>query len=182
MFKFDEDFIKNYDEDSDKGYFLAVDVEYPKKCLNVHGDLPFLTERKKIKKCNKLTCNINGKKKTVVHIRALKQALNHGLIILKKVHWVIQFNQEAWLKEYIDTNTKIRTEAKIDFEKDFFKLMNNSVFGKAMEDVRKHRDIKLVTTDKKINQLISEPNYHATKYFSEDLLAIEMKKKKSKNE
>ena len=79
-------------------------------------------------------------------------------------------------------NTKIRTEAKIDFEKDFFKLMNNSVFGKAMEDVRKHRDIKLVTTDKKINQLISEPNYHATKYFSEDLLAIEMKKKKSKNE
>ena len=79
-------------------------------------------------------------------------------------------------------NTKLRTEAKIDFEKDFFKLMNNSVFGKAMEDVRKHRDIKLVTTDKKINQLISEPNYHATKYFSEDLLAIEMKKKKSKNE
>ena len=75
-------------------------------------------------------------------------------------------------------NTKLRTEAKIDFEKDFFKLMNNSVFGKAMEDVRKHRDIKLVTTDKKINQLISEPNYHATKYFSEDLLAIEMKKKK----
>ena len=75
-------------------------------------------------------------------------------------------------------NTKIRTEAKIDFEKEFFKLMNNSVFGKAMEDVRKHRDIKLVTTDKKINQLISEPNYHATKYFSEDLLAIEMKKKK----
>ena len=63
MFKFDEDFIKNYDEDSDKGYFLAVDFEYPKKCLNVHGDLPFLTERKKIKKCNKLTCNINGKKK-----------------------------------------------------------------------------------------------------------------------
>ena len=77
-------------------------------------------------------------------------------------------------------NTKLRTEAKIDFEKDFFKLMNNSVFGKAMEDVRKHRDIKLVTTDKKINQLISEPNYHATKYFSEDLLAIEMKKKKVK--
>ena len=113
--------------------------------------------------------------------RSLKQTLNYGLI-LKKVHSVTQFNQEAWLKEYIDMNTKLRTEAKIDFEKDFFKLMNNSVFGKAMEDVRKHRDIKLVTTDKKINQLISEPNYHATKYFSEDLLAIEMKKKKSKNE
>ena len=118
-------------------------------------------------------------KKTVVHIRALKQALNHGLI-LKKVHWVIQFNQEAWLKEYIDVNTKLRTEAKIDCEKDFFKLMNNSVYGKTMENVRNHRDIKLVTKDKKINQLISEPNYHATKYFSEDLLAIEMKKKKVK--
>ena len=77
-------------------------------------------------------------------------------------------------------NTKLIAEAKIDFEKDFFKLMNNSVFGKTMENVRKHRDIKLVTTDKKINQLISEPNYHATKYFSEDLLPIEMKKKKVK--
>ena len=77
-------------------------------------------------------------------------------------------------------NTKLRTEAKIDSEKDFFKLMNNSVYGKTMENVRNHRDIKLVTTDKKINQLISEPNYHATKYFSEDLLAIEMKKKKVK--
>ena len=77
-------------------------------------------------------------------------------------------------------NTKLRTEAKIDCEKDFFKLMNNSVYGKTMENVRNHRDIKLVTKDKKINQLISEPNYHATKYFSEDLLAIEMKKKKVK--
>ena len=74
-------------------------------------------------------------------------------------------------------NTKLRTEAKNDFEKDFFKLMNNAVFGKTMENVRKHRDIKLVTTDKRRNQLASEPNYHTTKYFSENLTAIEMKKK-----
>ena len=71
-------------------------------------------------------------------------------------------------------NTKLRTEAKNKFEKDFFKLMNNSVFGKIMENVRKHRDIKLVTTNKRRNKLVSEPNYHTTKYFSETLLAIEM--------
>ena len=79
-------------------------------------------------------------------------------------------------------NTELRKHAKNDFEKDFFRLMNNSAFGKSMENVRKHRDIKLVTIDKERNQLVSEPNYHTTKYFSENLLAIEMKKKKSKDE
>ena len=77
-------------------------------------------------------------------------------------------------------NTKLSTEAKNDFERDFFKLMNNAVFGKTMENVKKHRDIKLVTTDKRRNQLVSEPNYHTAKYFSEDLLAIETKKIKVK--
>ena len=104
-----------------------------------------------------------------MHIRVLKQALNHGLV-LKEVHMVIQFNQEDWLKPYIDKNTKLRKEAKNDFEKDFFKLMNNSVFGKTMENVRKHRDIKLV----------SEPHHHTAKRFSENLLTIEMKKTKVK--
>ena len=84
------------------------------------------------------------------------------------------------MKPHIDMNTKLRKEAKNDFEKDFFKLMNNAVFGKTMENVRKHRDIKLVTTDKRRNQLASEPNYHTTKYFSENLMAIEMKKTKVK--
>ena len=77
-------------------------------------------------------------------------------------------------------NTKLRKEAKNEFEKDFFKLMNNSVFGKTMENVRNHRDIKLVMTDKKRNKLVSEPNYHTTKLFSENLLATEMKKTKVK--
>ena len=77
-------------------------------------------------------------------------------------------------------NTELRTKAKNDFEKNFFKLINNSVFGKKMENFRKHRDIKLVTTDKRRNLLASEPNYHTTKYFSENLLAIEMKKTKVK--
>ena len=77
-------------------------------------------------------------------------------------------------------NTELRKQAKNNFEKDFFKLMNNSVFGKTMENVRKHRDIKLVKTDNKRNQLASEPNYHATKWFSENLLAIERKEIKVK--
>ena len=118
-------------------------------------------------------------KKTVIHIRSLKQALNHGLI-LKKVHRVIQFYQEAWLKPYIDINTELRKKGKSDIEKDFFKLMNNVVFGKTMENVRKHRDIKLVRTDKRRNRLVSEPNYHTEKWFSEKLLAIKMKKTKVK--
>ena len=179
MSKFTKEFIKNYDEDSNKGYILEVDVKYPKQLHDLHSDLPFSPERIKIDKCKKLLCNLYDKKNYVVHIRSLKQALNHGLI-LKKVHRVIQFNQEAWLKPYIDMNIELRKKAKKDFEKDFFKLMNNAVFGKTMENVRKHRDIKLVTTDKRRNQLVTEPNYHTTKWYSENLLAIEMKKTKGK--
>ena len=129
--KSNEDFIKNYIEDSDKGYTLEVDVEYPKKLHDLHSDLPFLPEKKKINKCSKLVCNLYDKTNYVVHIRSLKQTLDHGLI-LKKVHRLIQFNQEAWLKKYNDMNTKLRKEAKNDFEKDFFKLVNNSVFGKSL--------------------------------------------------
>ena len=131
-----------------------------------------LPERMKINNCSKLVCNLYVKNNYVVHIRSIKQASDPGLI-LKKVQGVIQFNQETWLKQYIDMNTELRKQAKNDLEKDFFKLMNNSVFGKTMENVRKHRDIKLVITDKRRNQLGSKSNYHTTKWFSENLLAIE---------
>ena len=103
--RFNERFIKNYNENSDIGYFLEVDVEYPKKLFGSHKDLPFLPERKKLEKVEKLVCSIEDKEKYVIHIRALKQALNHGLI-LKDVHRVIRFNQEACLKPYIDMNMK----------------------------------------------------------------------------
>ena len=93
---------------------------------------------------------------------------------------MIQFNLEVWLKPYTDINTKLRKEVKNDFEKDFFKLMNNAVFGKTMENVRMHKDVKLVTTDKWRNQLALEPNYHTTKHISENLMAIEKKKIKVK--
>ena len=112
--KIDEDFIRNYDKDSEKGYIFEVYVEYPKNSHDLHTDLPFLSERMNTDKCNKLVYNLYDKKDYVVHIRYLKQALNHGLI-LKKVHRVIQFNQKAWLKAYIDMNTELRKQAKNDF-------------------------------------------------------------------
>ena len=174
-----EDFIKNCDESNDKDYIFEVDVKYPKRLHKLHSDLPFLPERMEIIKCKKLVCNLYNKKQYVAHINTLKQALSHGLKF-KKIHRVIEFNQEAWLKPYIDMNTELRKLAKNDFEKDLFKLMNNSVFGKTMENIRKHRDIKLVTTDKKGSKLVSEPNYHTINLISEDLSIIEMKKTKVK--
>ena len=105
--RFNENFIKNYNENSDVGYFLEVDIEYPKQLWSYHKDLPFLPERKKLGKVEKLVCSIEDKKIYIIHIRASKQALNHGLV-LKYVHRVIKFNQEAWLKLYIDMNTKLR--------------------------------------------------------------------------
>ena len=164
---FTEDFIKNYDEDSDKGYILEVDVEYSKNIRMLHSDLPFLSERMKINNCTKLVCNLIDKERYPVPMRALKQALNHGLK-LTKVHRVTEFRQEAWLKPYIDMNTELRKNAKNDSEKNFFKLMNNSVFGKTMENVRNHRDIRVVTTDKRRIILASELNYHSAKYISKD--------------
>ena len=131
-----------------------------------------------VNKVNKLIASVHDKTNYVIHIYALKQALNHGLI-LKKVDAVINFNHAAWLKPYIDMNTELRAQAKNDFEKDYFKLKNNSAFGKTMENIRKHRDIKLVNNDKKRKVLASEPNYHATKPISKDLLIMEMKKRET---
>ena len=173
-----EEFIKNYNENNDKGYIFEVDVKYPKRLHKLHGDLPFLSERMEVNKCKKLACNLFNKKKYVAHINTLKQALNHGLKF-KKIHRVIEFNQEAWLKPCIDMNTELRKLARNNFEKDLFKLMKNSVFGKTMENIRKRKDIKLVTTDKK-SKLVSEPNYHTINLISEDLSIIEMKKTKVK--
>ena len=177
--KINEELKKNYNENDKKGYIFEVDVNYPKKLHELHINLKFLPERMEINKCKKLVCNLYNKKKYVVHINSLKQALNHGLK-LKKIHRIIEFNQEAWLKPYIDMNTELRKLLREDFQKDLFKLMNNSVFGKAMENIRKHRDIKLVTTDKRRSKLASEPNYQTINLISEDLSITEMKKTKIK--
>ena len=174
-----EEFIKNYNENSYRGYILKVDVKYPKKLHDLHSDLPFLPKKIKIDKRKKLVCDLRNKKKYVVHIKSLKQALNHRLK-LKRVQRITEFSQKAWLKPYIDMNTELRKLAKDDFEKDLLKLMNNAVFGKTMENIRKHRDIKLVTTNKKRKKLVSEPNYHTINYISEYLSITEMNKTKVK--
>ena len=154
----------------DIGYNLEVYVEYPRNLHKLHSDLPFLPERMKINKCTKLVFTTLNKENYVVHIIALKQALNHGLK-LTEVHRIAQLDQEDWLKPYIDMNTELRK----NFEKNFFKLMNNSVFEKTMENVRNHRDMKLVSNDKRRNILASEPNYHSSKCISKDLMIMEMK-------
>ena len=172
-----EEFVKSYDKKNSKGYILKVDVDYPNELQDLHCDLPFLPERMVVNNTKKLICNLQNKKNYVVHINILKQALEHGLKLIN-VHQVIEFDQEEWLKEYVNLNTELRKKATNDFEKDFFKLMNNAVFGKTMENVRKHRDLELVSTDKKRNKLVSEPNYHTMKLIDDNLAIIEMKKVK----
>ena len=163
-----EENIKNYDENSKYGAILEVDIEYTIRARIKHEDLAFLPERRKINGIEKLVTTLSDKEKQVVHISALKQALNHGLKF-KKVHRIIMFKQKTWLKLYIMMNTDKRKEAKNESDKEFFKLMNNSVFGKTMENVRNHRDIKLVTTNERRKDLVSRPNYHTSKCFSENL-------------
>ena len=115
------------------------------------------------------------KTKFAIPIRNLQQSLNHRLV-LKKVHRVIQFNQKALLKPDIDMNTELRQKTKNNSEKDFFKLMNNIVFGKTMENVRNYRNTKLVIKERRRSYLVSQPNYQTIKFFTENFLAIEMRK------
>ena len=129
--EFTEEKIKSYDDNSNTGAILKVDIEYPKELHNLHKDLPFLCERRRLDKTSKLVTTLDDKEEYAIQISALKQALDHGLIF-KKVHNNLEFKQRAWMKPYIDKNTKLRSESKNDFEKDFLKLMNNSVYGKTM--------------------------------------------------
>ena len=128
-----------------KGYLLEVDVEYPKELHKNHNVLPFLSKRMKFGREEKLVTNLKDKKGYAVQIKTLNQALKHGLKS-KIVLWVIEFQQSRWMKIYIMLNTRLRIAAKNGFEKDFFKLMNNSVFGKTIENIWNHKDMKLVTS------------------------------------
>ena len=167
--------MKIYNDESDEVYFLEVDIQYCEKLHELHNDLPFLPERMKIEKVEKFVVNLHDKTEYVRHIRNLKSALNHRLV-LNKVHRVIKLNPNAWLKPYIDMNTDPRRKAKNGFEKDFFKLRNDAAFGKTKDNVRKHENIKLVKTKRRGNYFVSEPNYNTMKFFTENLLAVEMKK------
>ena len=160
---------------TDKGYLLEVDVSYPKELHNPHNDLPFMCERMEINGVEKLVPNLRDKKSYVIHIQALNQALQHGLR-LDRIHRAMELDQLPWLKTYIDFNTQLRTAATNDFEKDFFKLMNNSVFEKTMENIRKHRNIKLVTTEEKYFLTVMKPNFKSGVLFGENLMGCEMGK------
>ena len=183
--------LTDYKDDSKKGLILEVDLEYPKELHYLHNDYPLSPEKVKVTEnmlsgyCKRISEKINisiglvhkliptlcNNEKYVLHYRNLQLYLDLGLR-LKKVHRVLEFNQSPWLKQYIDFNTQKRTQAKNAFEKDFFKLMNNSVFGKTMENIRKRVDVRLVTDEKKLLKMTSKPTYVSSKIFNENLVAV----------
>ena len=190
-----EDFIlENYTDETKKGVILEVDLEYPEELHDLHNDYPLAPEKilvtddmlspycKGLKdsenissgRVHKLVPNLMTKEKYVLHFRNLQQYLSLGLK-LKKVHRVLEFTQKPWMKKYIDFNTEKRTMAKNSFEKDFFKLMNNSVFGKTMENLRKRSNIRLETDPEHLIKLTKKPIYVSSKIFDENLVGIQMK-------
>ena len=154
---------------------LEVDLEYPRHLWNHHSDFPLAPEHLEINGVRKLVPNFYRKGKYVVHHEVLKDYLKHGLRI-SKIHRGISFEESPWMKPYIDFNTKLRMQSKNNFESDFFKLMNNSVFGKTIENIRNRVDIKLVTTPKQAEKYIYRPNYTGRTTFSDNLVAIHMGK------
>ena len=183
--------LAKYTENSKKGLILEVDLDYPKELHNLHNDYPLGPEKVKVTKdmlsdyckniadkynistglVNKLIPTLCDKEKYVLHYQTLQLYLDLGLKI-KKVHRVLEFNQSPWLKQYIDFNTEKRKNAKNAFEKDFFKLMNNSVYGKTMENLRKRVDVRLITDEKKLLKMASKPTYVSSKIFNKDLVAL----------
>ena len=156
---------------------LEVDLEYPGELHDLHNDYPLAPERLKINKVEKLIPNLWDKEKYVLHCQNLKLYLNLGLK-LKHIYRGIKFREEPWMKSYIELNTDLRTKGKNDFEKDFFKLMNNSVFGKTMENIRHRVDVRLVGNREKAQKLISKPNLKHWKRFDENLIGVHLKRTK----
>ena len=158
-----------------KPCILEVDLEYPKELHDLHNEYPLAPERLIVGKVEKLIPNLNDKTKYVLHYEDLKLYLRLGLN-LTKIHRGITFEEKDFMKSYIDLNTDMRTKGTTDFEKDFYKLMNNSVFGKTMENVRNRVNVKLVTNKKDLNKLAKKPNYKRVSEFHENLVAVHMEK------
>ena len=155
---------------------LEVDLQYPEKLHDSHNDYPLCPEGVKCKNgVEKLIPNLRDKKKYVLHYKNLIQCLKQGMK-LKRIYRGIKFVESEWMKPYIDMNTELRTKAKNNFEKDHYKLMNNSVFGKTMENIRNRVNVKLVNNEEKARKLIAKPNYRSCKIFSENLISVHMKK------
>ena len=153
---------------------LEVDLEYPRGLHDVHNDYPLAPERLQINNVEKLIPNLSDKKKYVLHRENLKLYLGLGLK-LQCIHRGIKFGEKPWMKSYIELNTDLRTKGKNDFEKDFFKLMNNSVFGKTMENIRNRVDVRLVNNQDKAKKLISKPNLKHWTRFDENLIGVHLK-------
>ena len=155
---------------------LEVDLEYPKKMHNLHNDYPLCPEGVKCKNgVEKLIPNLRDKKKYVLHYKNLIQCLRLGMK-LKRIHRGIKFVESEWMKPYINMNIELLAKAKNNFEKDHYKLMNNSVFGKTMENIRNRVNVKLVNSKEKARKLIAKPNCRSCKIFSENLISVHMKK------
>ena len=183
--------LAKYKEDNNKGFIAEADFEYPEELHDLHNDYPLAPEKINVDKYNlseyckrisekygistglvsKLIPTLGKKEKYVLHYRNLQLYIDLGLKVTN-VHRVLEFNQSPWLKQYIDFNTEKRKNAKNAFEKDFFKLMNNSVFGKTMENIRKRVDVRLVTDEKKLLKYTSKPTYVSSKIFNENLVAV----------
>ena len=154
---------------------LEVDLEYPEELHDFHNDYPLAPERIKINKVEKLIPTLLKKEKYVLHGQNLKLYLELGLK-LKWIHRGIKFREKPWMKSYIELNTDLRTKGKNDFEKDFFKLMNNSVFGKTMENIRNRVDVRLVGNREKAQKLIVKPNLKHWVCFDENLIGVHLKR------
>ena len=190
------DFIVNLSDDAEYGYTFEVDVDYPEHLHDDHNDYPFLaesmliqpemlsqtqkdiyckqntTEKMQLGDVKKLVPNLMHKRNYIVHYRALKQAIQHGLV-LKKVHRAVKYYQEAWLKPYILKNMDLRKQSKDDFEKDLFKLANNAIFGKTMENVRNRIDFEVVIDDERFIKIVSDPRFHGKgRRFAEDVVGL----------
>jgi len=182
-------------EDSEDGYILEVDLEYPQELHDSHSDYPLAPEEMKISTemlspyckqlhddlnlgnapVSKLVPNLNHKSKYILHYRNLQLYLSLGMR-LKNIHRVLVFAQSPWLQSYISFNTEKRKQATNDFEKDFFKLMNNSVFGKTMENLRKHVNVQLITSKTRLLKLTASPAFESFRIFDENLAAVNLKK------
>ena len=177
--------IMSVSNDAEYGYVFEVDINYPECLHEKHNELPFLAQNMcpPDSKQLKLICNLNHKKKYVIHYQNLKQALKNGLKLLK-IHRAIKFKQSKFLKPYIDLNTEMRNKSKNKLEKDCYKLFNNSIYGKSLENIDKRVDIRLITHWENIGKkqgaqtLIAKPNYKDRLVFNENFVAIQMEKVK----
>ena len=198
-----DDIISTSQEDLDKrdyGYYFEVDLNYPRKLHNKHKDLPYGAEKEipnqelfggyqqhffsssnefKYIPTTKLLTTLFDKEKYVLHQRNLKQFIEAGLQV-KKVHRALKFSQSHWLGQYIDYNTRMRTKANNDFEKDFYKLMNNSVFGKTMENIRNRQNVRLATTWEQVEKLINKPSFKRVEIFTDNFCAVHLNKESIK--